>query len=94
MAVLVTAIQWMAGSCPSIDPARLRGGELAIRRCVAAVAFAPIPAVCGDRDRTDGVGHCRSFTHAALTVLFENNMVARTIHGMIPLGGRLEEVRK
>jgi nicotinate-nucleotide pyrophosphorylase (carboxylating) len=36
MAVLVTAIQWMAGSCPSTDLARLRGGELAIRRCVAA----------------------------------------------------------
>ena len=41
MAALVTAIQWMAGSCPSTDPARLRGGELAIRLCVAAVAFAP-----------------------------------------------------
>jgi hypothetical protein len=41
MVVLVTAIQWMVGSCPSTDPARLRGGELAIRRCVAAVAFAP-----------------------------------------------------
>jgi hypothetical protein len=41
MVVLVTAIQWMAGSCPSTDPARLRGGELAILQCVAAVAFAP-----------------------------------------------------
>jgi hypothetical protein len=45
MAVLVTAIQWMAGSRPSTDPARLRGGELAIRRCVAAVAFAPKPVI-------------------------------------------------
>jgi hypothetical protein len=43
MAMLVTAIQWMAGSCPSTDPARLRGGELAIRQCVAAIAFAPLP---------------------------------------------------
>jgi hypothetical protein len=47
MAVLVTAIQWMAGSCPSTDLARLRGGELAIRRCVAAVAFAPIKRRAG-----------------------------------------------
>jgi hypothetical protein len=45
MVVLVAAIQWMDGSCPSTDPAHLRGGELAIRRWVAAVAFAPIPAV-------------------------------------------------
>jgi hypothetical protein len=45
MVVLVTAIQWMAGSCPSTDPARLRGGELAIRRCVAAVAFAPFAVI-------------------------------------------------
>jgi hypothetical protein len=41
MAVLVTPIQWMAGSCPSTDPARLRRGELAIRRCAAAVALTP-----------------------------------------------------
>jgi hypothetical protein len=36
----------MDGRVLSFDrPARLRGGELAIRRCVAAVAFAPKPVI-------------------------------------------------
>ena len=46
------------------------------------------------RDRTEESCLGRSFADAALIVLNENNMAARAIHGMIPLGGWSEEVRK
>src|SRR5438105_15358656 len=39
MVVLITDHPVNGRSCPSTDPARLRGGELALRRCVAAAAF-------------------------------------------------------
>ena len=54
---------------------------------------APIPAVRGPVIEPKSPA-TRSFADAALIVLNENNMAARAIHGMIPLGGWSEEVRK
>jgi hypothetical protein len=54
----------MDGRILSFDrSARLCGGELAIRRCVAAVAFAPIadlPALASERGSSTFLGHSAS----------------------------------
>jgi hypothetical protein len=69
-------------------PARLCGGELAIRRCVAAVAFAPIPALRETLIEAHDAsldGHCKA---NGLTSLICERFQREKLTSPLQIGGK------